>query len=157
MQNITGQNRYRLILSGERFRNNPLELNLVGVTMPGISAAITELPTPIRPVPQPGGSLTFDDLFVNFIVSEDLSEWIYLFNWIREINYGSSVSANPYYTEAELIILTNKFNPLLSFTFHGAFPYILGVVDFRDDVPTIDTMTSSATFKFHDYTLNTKL
>lgn len=157
VQNITGQNRYRLLLTGERFRNNPLELMCNSVTMPGLSAGITELAAPVRGVPQPGGSITFDDLFVNFIVSENLSEWIYLFNWIRDINYGSCVKAEPYYSQMELFILSNKFNPLLSFTFHGAFPYVLGVVDFREDSPTIETMNSSVTFKFTDYTHNPKL
>lgn len=154
MQNITGQNRYRLILSGDRFRNNPFEMMCNSVTMPGVTSGVTELSAQQRSIPQPGGSLNFDDLFVNFIVSENLSEWIFIFKWLRDINYGSCTNANPYYSQIELIVLTNKFNPLLSFTFHNAFPFALGVVDFRDDSPTIETMVSNVTFKFTDYTLN---
>lgn len=154
MQNITGQNRYRLMLTGERFRNNPLELMCTSVTMPGVSSGLISLSSPARPIPQPGGSLTYDDLFVNFIVSEDLSEWLYVFNWIKDINYGSCVDAVPYYSQIELMILTNKFNPLMSFTFHNAFPYVLGVVDFREDIATIETINTSVTFKFTDYTHN---
>lgn len=157
MHNITGQNRYRLLITGERFRNNPLELMCNSVTMPGISAGVTEMATPVRNIPQPGGSLAFDDLFVNFIVSEDLSEWLYVFNWIKDNNYASCINAQPYTSQMELIILTNKFNPLMSFTFHDAFPYVLGVVDFREDSPSIETMISSVTFKFTDYTHNATL
>ncbi len=155
--NLTSQNRFRLILSGERFRHNPLELMCNGVTLPGMSGGVMEIPSPARPLPQPGGSIMFDDLYINFIVSEDAREWIYLFNWIREIEFASTISQNPYYSQAELIILSNKFNPLLSFTFHDCFPYVLGVLDFSSENATTDTMTSNCSFKFTDYTLNTTI
>lgn len=155
--NLSSQNRFRLILSGERFRHNPLELMCNGVTLPGMSGGVMEISSPARPIPQPGGSIMFDDLYINFIISEDLREWIYLFNWIREINFGSTVAQYPYYSQAELIILSNKFNPLLSFTFHNCFPYVLGVVDYSTENTTTDTIYSNCSFKFTDYTLNSNI
>ncbi len=155
--NLTAQNRYRLILSGDKMRGNKFEMKINNVILPGITGGLAELAAPVRTISQPGGSLSYDDLFVNFIISENLSEWIFIWNWIRDNNYGSCIDSVPYYCQADLIILTNKFNPLLSFTFHGAFPYILGTVDFRDDITTTETLTSNATFKFYDYTLNTIL
>lgn len=155
--NLSSQNRFRLILSGERFRHNPLELMCNGVTLPGMSGGLMEISSPARPIPQPGGSIMFDDLYINFIISEDLREWIYLFNWIREINFGSTIAQYPYYSQAELIILSNKFNPLLSFTFHNCFPYVLGVVDYSTENTTTDTIYSNCSFKFTDYTLNSNI
>lgn len=155
--NLSSQNRFRLILSGERFRHNPLELMCNGVTLPGMSGGLMEISSPARPIPQPGGSIMFDDLYINFIISEDLREWIYLFNWIREINFGSTVAQYPYYSQAEIIILSNKFNPLLSFTFHNCFPYVLGVVDYSTENSTTDTIYSNCSFKFTDYTLNSTI
>jgi len=156
-QNLTGNNRYTVSFYGDRHRNNPLELHCTGVTMPGMSGGITELAAPMRSLPQPGGSIMFDDLYLTFLVSEDLREWIYLFNWIRENNCGSSVAMYPYYSQVELTILTNKFNPLLSFTFHNCFPYVLGVVDLSTETANIETLSSNVSLKFTDYTLNPTL
>ena len=155
--NLTSNNRFKLIFGGDRHIGNPFELMCSGVTLPGMSGGVTELGAPMRPLPQPGGSVMFDDLYVNFVVSEDLREWIYIFKWIREINAASKTGMLPYYSTVELIILTNKFNPLLSFTYHNCFPYILGVVDFNTDSVAAETLTSNASFKFSDYTLNTNL
>lgn len=155
--NLTSNNRFRLIFSGERFRFNPVELMCNGVTLPGMSGGVTEINAPHRPIPQPGGSIMFDDLYINFILSEDLREWKFLFNWIRDINFGSAIDSVPYYSQVEVIVLTNKFNPLMSFTFHNCFPYVLGVVDYTDDTPSVETMTSNCSFKFTDYTINESL
>jgi hypothetical protein len=155
--NLTGANRFRLVLGGERFRNNSLELQVNSVTMPGMSTGITEVNSPMRPIPQPGGTINFDELYINFILSEDLREWIFLFDWIREINFGSDNSMTPYYCTGELIILTNKFNPLLSFTFHNMFPTLLGTIDYTQDISSMDTMSSSSSFKFTDMTRNLTL
>lgn len=155
--NNLGANRYKLILSGQRFRNNPVELHCNGVTFPGMSTGIAEVVSPMRPIPQPGGTITFDDLYVNCIVSEDLREWIYIWNWIKEINFGSNDVMNPYYATGEVIFLTNKFNPLLSFTFHTLFPYILSPLDLTDDINSVDIITTNISFKFTDMTLNTNL
>jgi len=155
--NLAGGNRFKLILGGERFRNNPFELQISGVTMPGMSSGITEINSPMRPIPQPGGTLSYDELYVTFILTEDLREWIYMFNWLREINFGSDDSMLPYYATGELIILTNKFNPLLSFSFDNLFPTLLGTIDFTQDLTSVETLTSNTSFKFTDMRLNQTL
>jgi len=152
--NFSAQNRFKLIFGGDRHQNNPFELMCTGVTLPGMSGGVSELGAPMRPLPQPGGSIMFDDLYVNFVISEDLREWVYIFEWIREINAASKTGMLPYYSTVEMIILTNKFNPLLSFTFHNCFPYILGVIDFNTDNAAIETLTSNTSFKFTDFTIN---
>lgn len=155
--NLTGANRFRLLLGGGRFRNNALELQVNSVTMPGMSSGITEVNSPMRPIPQPGGTLNFDELYISFILSEDLREWIFMFDWLREINFGSDNSMNPYYTTGELIILTNKFNPLLTFTFHNMFPTLLGTIDYTMDIGSLETLSSNSFFRFTDMSRNLTL
>jgi hypothetical protein len=98
----------------------------------------------------PGGALTFDDLYCTFMVSEDYSEWIQIYEWIRAINFGDEIALKRWFATADLVITTNKFNPLLSFNFEHVFPYLLGTVDLTQDITSADTLISNVTFKFLD-------
>lgn len=155
--NLTTSNRFKLILTGEMFRESAFELSVTGVTMPGVSSGVMEPYSPLRPIPMPGGTLTFDDLYCTFIVTEEYTEWLEMFDWIIAINYGDEINARRLFATAELVVLSNKFNPLFSFTFERAFPYLLGTVDLTQDMMSNETLTSNVSFKFVNMKVNRRM
>lgn len=153
--NLTGNNRYLLRLSGTEFLNNEFELQVTGFNLPGVTSGLIEPATPIRPLSLPGGTLSFDDLNVTFIVTETLSEWLFVYDWMRTINFGDRAVMREMVAIGELFITNNKFVPILSFNFQYMFPYMLGSIDYSSDVTSIDTLLSTVSFKFMDMNINT--
>lgn len=121
------------------------------VTLPGLDVPPVKVPNPFAPVYVSGDSPSFTDLSVRFKVNESISNWLTLFNWISNTatasNYTTHNSEN-LYSNIILTVLSNKRNPLVEFTFVGAFPYSLSSLDLAITDGTINYKDAVVTFKF---------
>jgi hypothetical protein len=132
------------------------------VSLPSVSLNPVLQPTPFRDRPMAGGKLNFDPLTLNYIVQENLANYIELLNWMNGIglvtsgdNYAAYKAANKdnIYSDAKLTILSGKYNPLVVVTFVDCWPTNIGALAYDAQTTEATTVTSDATFAYSYYTV----
>lgn len=128
------------------------------INLPDVSMPFTNVATRFREFPiVPGGGLEFGDLRINFIVDEDLHNYISVHNWIKK-NSGANetIVGDPEYSNGQLFILTSNFNTNRIIDFQKLFPISITDLSFDATNNDVEYLTASITFKFVDYTFRTK-
>ena len=150
-------------------QENPLQLNeykfilhrtphLVyfcqSVNLPGITRGETVLPTPFATqVRRPGTSLKFDDLSLEFIVNENMSNWTEIRDWftllLNEKNYlQQSYNEREKFSDATLILMNSASKAVVEVSFKDVFPIELGSIQFDSKITDIVPATSKVTFAY---------
>ena len=130
--------------------------NIPDVTMP-----VTEVASPFRNLPIiPGGGVNFGDFTVRFIVDEDLVNYNSIHKWIRDNgnadNSARTTAANDIYTNGNLQIVTNQYNPAFIVEFRNLFPVSLSGLQFDATITDVDYITAEVTFKHQQFFLRDK-
>jgi len=141
------------------------------VTLPSIGLGSGVHSTPFIDYPIVGEKVSFGDLDINFIVSEDMSNYIELYNWMTALgdfkDYSkiqefienrknritpSSIDKKDNdhvkYSDATLVILNSSYNANINIKFTDAFPVDLSPLTFDTTVTNIQYFTCRASFKF---------
>lgn len=157
------------------FRDFPhVSYTCQAINLPSLGFGAAKHETPFLDYAIAGEKVTFGDLGIKFIISEDMSNYKELFNWMigigNPINYEKykeylSKKGNKYpgysvdkpktdlvkYTDATLVILTAANNPNISITFKNVFPVQLSALQFDTTVGDIQYLTCDAVFKYEMY------
>ena len=161
-----------------------VEFFTVSASIPGISADTINYPTPFKDIPTVGDKLTYENLSISFQVDEYLENYISLHNWMKGIGFptdrqefrtfrdvtsntpasgktpptdlvGQAVPDRALYSDAYLMVLSNKNNPIVEVNFQNIFPVSLGALDFTQAVTDVEYMTATAEFAYQIYEINT--
>ena len=157
-----------------------VEFFTVSANLPGISASISIQSTPFKDIPTMGDKLTYENLSISFIVDEYLENYQSLHNWMTGYGFPSSreefrtfrdVTSNTpagggtvsidkvgnatpdkaMYSDAFLMILSNKNNPILNVNFQNIFPTSLGDLTYTQGATDVEYITVDATFQYQIY------
>jgi hypothetical protein len=128
------------------------------VNLPDINVPNAIVPTPFRNVPIiSSGGLDYGDFRVDFIVDEDLSNYIYVWNWIQKNNLAEDYSdSDVEYSNGRLLILNSNMRENIIVAFENLFPVSLSDLTFDVADQDVDYLTATITFKFVRYTFNNK-
>ena len=63
--------------------------------------------------------------------------------------------ANALFSDAYLMILSNKNNPIVEITFHNMYPVSLGALEYSQDATDVEYLTVSADFAYQIYEIKT--
>ena len=163
-----------------------VEFFTVSVNLPGISAGIAILPTPLKDIPTMGEKLTYENLSITFIVDEYLENYTSLHNWMTGIGFPKSrsqfstfrdVTSNlrasqkgistdigdvkqstpdkSMYSDAFIMILSNKNNPIVEINFQDMFPISLSALNFTQTATDVEYITATAEFAYQIYEIKT--
>jgi hypothetical protein len=162
-----------------------VEFNTVSANLPGISVDTSAMATPFKDIPIMGEKATFENLSLSFIVDEYLENYISLHNWMTGISFpqsrlqfstfrdttsntpaasrtetatdviGQAIPDRSMYSDAFLMILSNKNNPIVEVNFLNIFPISLSALDFTQAATDVDYLTASAEFSYQLYEINT--
>jgi hypothetical protein len=147
-------NKFKFTLTGSMFKDNEFDIMITGMNIPGIQLGLINHGTHVRQLELPGDSIVFNDLSFEFIVSEDLEEWITIYNWMQNLrDFSIDKFDNDVLSDGSLILLTNKINPNVVLNFEGMFPYNLSDVPLSLNVSDGEPVLCEATFKYLDYKL----
>ena len=140
------------------------------VNIPGISCGFAEQPTYLKNIPIPGDKPVFEDLTVNFLVDEELLNYMEIQNWLRGINYPEKLSEikqfqkdgerfagftdqKNLYSDATLIVLNSKQRAQFQVKFDNIFPYSLGPMRLDATVEDYQYFTAEISFKYTIYNI----
>jgi hypothetical protein len=156
---------FRLIFN--KFPN--VEYLSYSVNIPGVSLGEIIQPTPLLDLRLPGDKLTFDPLTLNFIVQENLANYIEIYNWMFGIGHPQSLDSyktiarsSPnnsnrvnIYSDATLFMLSNKQNPIAKVTFVDVYPTALSPLQYDASVTDVTPITTDVTLNYSYYKLET--
>ena len=138
-----------------------VEYFVTSVNLPQISlSGEAEINTPYKQLAFGGDTVVYEDLNVEFLVDEDLKNWLEINDWIKGIGFprtrdqytnelANSVQfPQSIYSDATLVLLTNKNNPNLQVTFENIFPMQLSGLQFTTQGADTEVLKATANFKF---------
>ena len=124
------------------------------VGIPGISLSSLMQSTPFAGIPMEGDNLAFEDLSLEFIIDEDLKNYMEIYNWMQAIVFPDNFEQYDAEKDKELksdvnvIIHTNKSNPNYNVTFKDVFPVALGGIGFDTSATSLEPIVVNAVFRY---------
>ena len=116
------------------------------VAMPGITMSEVALPYKGVNLAFTGDRLTFDDLTIRFNVTENMENYIEIYNWMHNIAQQKTAEGLKY--DANLMIMTSHNNVIKEITFQEIFPTSLAAVEFNTQLTDIEYIQADVTFKY---------
>jgi len=149
------------------------------VTLPSMSLENVNVGTPFSVNKVPGELLNFADLTVNFIIDEDMKNYIALWNWLAGLGFpqnylqyqnlvttaansttSTTTPAIPAfgtlqgnYSDGSLVILGSNNMPVKTISFVDIHPISLGTIEFQSNVDDVQYLTGTASFGYTYYTI----
>tara|TARA_Y100000034_G_C6854923_1_gene388356 strand:- start:382 stop:954 length:573 start_codon:yes stop_codon:yes gene_type:complete len=132
------------------------------VAIPSVNITPVDQPTPLGVFPKfVGGKYAFEDLTVNFIVDENMKNWLEVYNWINEIGNmedNTSVIANKqtsdFFSDILIVVTNSVYRPNLHIRFRNAFPISLSGFQFNSASTDTEPIIASATFAYDLYEID---
>jgi len=157
-----------------------VEFFTINANLPGIDAPTIDFATPFKNIPIMGDKLTYENLTITFIVDEYLENYQSLHNWMTGIGFpsdrsefkthrdvtsiapaggrttpvdivSSTTSDKSMYSDAFLMLLSNKNNPILNVIFENLFPISLSGLDYTQGATDVEYMSATASFAYQIY------
>ncbi len=137
--------------------------------IPELILGIVEQPSYLKPLPNPGEIITFEDLTLRFLVDENLENYMCIQNWIRGMGFPEVLSQyaqlekqgytqgnyardkENIYSDGTLQILTSSQIPNFQVVFRDLFPYTLSTLTFDATETDINYFTADVSFKYTIY------
>jgi len=114
--------------------------------LPGISLAPVEVPYKGVNLGMTGDRLTFDDFSITFNITENMENYIEIYNWMENIIQAKDPEGYKY--DARLMILTSHNNVVKEIAFQEIFPTSLSSIEFNTQVGDIEYVQATVTFKY---------
>jgi hypothetical protein len=143
--------------------------------IPAIQIGAPEFQTPLSNIPVPGDKLTYGDLVIRFLVQENMSNYLELYNWLVGLGFPESreqyknwneaqryrfpaisdkrLGALGNFSDADFFILDSDNNPNVKITYYDVFPVSLEGLDFDISTGRADYLIGIAAFKYRHYTV----
>lgn len=122
---------------------------------PGVRCPNIVYPTLYSPLNVPSSHLEFDPFTINFLMSENLAEYVELFNWMKRLGApecAEQYSVKPFqFSDAEMIIYSNQQNPIVKFKIYDMFPSDLAPISYTATEDFSLPKTTSVTFAIRDF------
>jgi len=139
------------------------------VSLPDIVSPTPFENNPFAPIPHAGDRIDFAPLSFQFVVQEDLGDYLEIFRWMealghpeafdqyRELQTAGRVApmeSTGLKSEISVMLLDSAQRPIMDFVFHHAFPYELSgfQLDTTDD--KVSTATATAKFRYVNFEVN---
>ena len=167
----------RNFLSPQGFRltlNRAPKVAFLGnsANIPSMQLGISEQPSYLNNIPQPGDKITFEDFTFRFLVDENLENYKEIFNWIRGLGYPESLdeiiqlqkedindfqqpkkSLLNIVSDGTLQVLGSSYNTVMKVKFKDLFPYSLSALDFDATSEDYQYCTAELSFKYTLYNI----
>ena len=141
------------------------------VSIPSVALGMTSYASFFSDLPIEGDKINFEQLSLSFIVAEDLSNYIEIYNWMIAIGFpedftqfalnesivDGATGIDTLKSDMSVIVNTNKSNPNFEILFRDAFPVSLSSIAFQANAQAIDPIIVTATFAYTGQFLISKI
>ena len=136
----------------DKFPN--LQLSLFTYNIPGITLPSATQHSPFFTKPVYGDKLEFNNLFLSFTVSENLENYLEIFNWMYNLaNPMEKSNIDLTYTNGTIIILNSNNKPVFNVNFIDIVPVSLGDLYFYENESGSEDITCNIIFEYEQYNI----
>lgn len=138
------------------------------VSVPGISLPVAEVSSPLSLVPYVGDKVVFDNLTIEFLINEDMSNFKAIHDWIISLGFPelhqqyqnfinentNELSRSPVMasnSDGILTILNSANNPIRTIQFVDMVPVSLSAIQLRSTTDDTTYLAGVATFDYNYY------
>jgi hypothetical protein len=135
------------------------------LNIPNLSNPTPIQPNPLTQIPHSGDHISWGELNVDFKVSEDLQNWLEIYNWIRETGFPTEsqeykdIAERPNWvgqglkSDISILILNSSQVPVFECVLKDAFPISLTGFRLGSTDTDVNFVTCQATFVYTLYTM----
>jgi hypothetical protein len=139
--------------------------------LPSLTLGFASQPTPFLDIPVVGDKNLFGDFTIRFLITEDMSNYIELYEWLVALGFpndynqyrnftGERLNRFPFvrdssgsstaiaYSDATLTILDSNNVPKTNINFRDVFPVSVEALDFEITSSSVDYFVGIASFKY---------
>lgn len=125
--------------------------------IPSISVASIERSTPFKPIYETGDRLQYGELNFTFILNEDMSNYIEIYNWMKGTSFPENFrqyeqlenSINGIKSDISVKILNSNKNPAIQVDYYDCFPTDLSDVVLDTTQTDVVYPEATATFRYN--------
>ena len=144
-KNFLSPNGFRLTIHSKQFSN--VEYFCINSPLPAVSANDISLPFRNRQNSYPGERVQYAPLDIRYMVTEQLENYIELFNWLISNSNSESMATH----DITLSILTSSNNVVRQIRFVDAFPTSIGAIDFHTQNTDVEYVIGEASFAYSSF------
>lgn len=121
-------------------------------------------------IPHPGDKVSYEELSIKFLINEDLSNYLEIYNWMVQLgtpysgeqwdttirNRITAFNAEDYnnvFSDGALLILNSNNRPIVKVVFQDLFPISLEALEFDITSGGMEYFTGNAIFKYKLFTV----
>jgi len=142
--------------------------------LPSLTLGFASQPSPFIDIPHVGDKNVFGDFTIRFLITEDMSNYIELYEWLVALGFptdynqyrnfsGDRLNRFPFvrdasggsiavaYSDATLTILDSNNVPKTHIHFKDAFPISVEALDFDITSSSVDYFVGIASFKYKQF------
>ena len=138
--------------------------------IPGISINQVEQPTVMgRTIPWDAHGLNYEPLNLQFLIDEDLENYLILHNWMRGLSTGRTLAERTYLedkseekidtgkiltnvrSDGSLAVLNSNFQTNFFVTFENMFPVSLSALEFNATIDGTEYAVAQVSFRYDLY------
>jgi hypothetical protein len=142
--------------------------------LPGIQLGFAVQPNPFVDIPRIGDKITFNNFDIKFLISEDMSNYLEIFEWIIALGFpdnhtqyktftGERLDRFPFYkdksgntdtlgySDGVLTILDSSNNPKTNIILKDLFPVSIDALSFDVTSTDVQFFTATASFKYKTF------
>ena len=177
-QYLTIENRNFLSPIGFKFtidRLRGVDFFCQQANIPSISLGAAVTNTILNKIQNPGDELQYEDLYLRFLVDENMKNWYQVANWMREIatpfsntefrydrgsidpankrqaTYDYASANNQWRCDCSLLILSSNYRVVSEVIFRDAWPTSLSTLNFDSSAPDVNYFTAEVGLKYNYY------
>ena len=131
---------------------------LTSFNLPGISIGIMPIANPFKTHSDPGNTLTYEELSVTCLISENFDNWKASVDWLKTatdgFTFSTATSGRMTKKAGSIVLLTNNGNRFGDISISNIFPINIGSIDFDIQNAEPTPLTFTMTLQFESYKVN---
>lgn len=156
MATLTNQNYFtgtRAVLTIPEL--DDFSITVTDFSVPGISTTSPLLPTPYTDMPLRGDTLVYEDLSLEFIVTEKLENWLKIHDWLVGItqphDFTQFANKKHEYLDGDVILYTSHNNVMMTISFTNLVPVRLSEIRLTSEDQETMYPRGTVIFRYESY------
>lgn len=147
-------------------RSPNLNFTVQNSTLPGIMLDNVDTNNPFVRIPHAGDHIYYEELSMQFLVDEDLNNWLEMHDWIRGLGFPNrweeyeELHRQPKYSglgiksDITMLVANSSKNLRIQVVYKDAFPIALSSIQFDTTLTDIQYLTAFVTFAYTSYDIS---